>query len=95
MAWSDEVGLMAMVGYLDGETGVLHPFRFIASRAPVSQVMTAQDAVDSPQRGQGVNLLLFEFPEDSLGATEQALVVETEAGQFDDLLNLPGRALWR
>ena len=60
----------------------------------MNQVITGQDTIDGPKRWQGLYVLFFKLPQDSLGATEQALVVETKTSQFNEFLNLPGRSLW-
>ena len=56
--------------------------------AAMSQFVPAENAINCANRRQRLNAEVFQFPENCLGTAEQALVVNAQADQFDDLFNL-------
>lgn len=93
MARAHKIGLVSKVWNLCRQIRIPGTLWLVAPRTSVSKVIAAQDTIDGPKGWQGPDVLFLEFPQDGLSTTKQTLIVETEAGYLDDLLNLSGRSL--
>lgn len=93
MARAHKIGLVSKVWNLCRQIRIPGTLWLVAPRTSMSKVIAAQDTIDGPKWWQGPDVLFLEFLQDGLSTTKLTLIVETEAGYLDDLLNPSGRSL--
>jgi len=94
IARTHEISLMQVIRGLGWQSWIRRSFRFITTSASMSKIVTAQNTVDRSQWRQRTRPVFFKLPQDSLSATKQPLIVQTEASQLNSFFDILSSPLW-